>query len=156
MAAEAESRKDLLIKHGLSEEVLSSLKVALDEFQSVVEQGSAGRLAHVGAHAELDAIADEVFQIVKVMNGLNRIRFAQQPDLWAKWVSASNVVAAPQPYILAVAAVDGTADLVIKPMTAISVDGITGTARSAEGELVLVVGLSFLMDGCRATVKLAA
>ncbi|MEO7581066.1 MAG: ATP-binding protein, partial [Massilia sp.] len=67
------------------------------------------------------------------------------------------VVASPQPYILAVAAVDGTADLVIKPMTAISVDGITGTARSAEGELVLVVGLSFLMDGCRSTVvKLAA
>jgi two-component system chemotaxis sensor kinase CheA len=66
------------------------------------------------------------------------------------------VVSAPQPYILAVAAVDGTADLVIKPMTAIAVDGITGTARSAEGELVLVVGLSFLMDGCRSTVKLAA
>jgi two-component system chemotaxis sensor kinase CheA len=66
------------------------------------------------------------------------------------------VVAAPQPYILAVAAVDGTADLVIKPMTAISVDGITGTARSAEGELVLVVGLSFLMDGCRGVVRLAA
>jgi two-component system chemotaxis sensor kinase CheA len=66
------------------------------------------------------------------------------------------VVAAPQPYILAVAAVDGTADLVIKPMTAIAVDGITGTARSAEGELVLVVGLSFLMDGCRASLKVAA
>lgn len=66
------------------------------------------------------------------------------------------VVASPQPYILAVAAVDGTADLVIKPMTAISVEGITGTARSAEGELVLVVGLSFLMDGCRTTLKAAA
>jgi two-component system chemotaxis sensor kinase CheA len=66
------------------------------------------------------------------------------------------VVAAPQPYILAVEAVDGTADLVIKPMTAISVDGITGTARSAEGELVLVVGLSFLMDGCRGSVRMAA
>jgi len=50
----------------------------------------------------------------------------------------------------------GTADLVIKPMTALSVEGITGTARSAEGELVLVVGLSFLMDGCRSNVKLAA
>jgi two-component system chemotaxis sensor kinase CheA len=66
------------------------------------------------------------------------------------------VVAAPQPYILAVEAVDGTADLVIKPMTAIAVDGITGTARSAEGDLVLVVGLSFLMDGCRSNVRLAA
>ncbi|MFL6660042.1 MAG: chemotaxis protein CheA [Massilia sp.] len=66
------------------------------------------------------------------------------------------VIASPQPYILAVAAVDGTADLVIKPMTAIAVEGITGTARSAEGELVLVIGLSFLMDGCRSTMKAAA
>jgi two-component system, chemotaxis family, sensor kinase CheA len=66
------------------------------------------------------------------------------------------VVAAPQPYILAVAAVDGTADLVIKPMTAIAVDGITGTARSAEGELLLVVGLSFLFNGCCSTVRMAA
>ena len=66
------------------------------------------------------------------------------------------VINAPQPYILAVEAVDGTADLVIKPMTALNVDGITGTARSAEGSLVLVVGLSFLMDGCRSSVRLAA
>jgi two-component system chemotaxis sensor kinase CheA len=65
------------------------------------------------------------------------------------------VIASPQPYILAVEAVDGTADLVIKPMTAISVAGITGTARSAEGELVLVVGLSFLVDGCRVTARMA-
>jgi two-component system chemotaxis sensor kinase CheA len=66
------------------------------------------------------------------------------------------VINAPQPYILAVESVDGTADLVIKPMTALTVEGITGTARSAEGELVLVVGLSFLMDGCRSSVRLAA
>ncbi|MDR3392748.1 MAG: chemotaxis protein CheA [Sulfuriferula sp.] len=59
------------------------------------------------------------------------------------------VVAAPQPYILAVEAVDGTADLVIKPMTALAVTGITGTAHSAEGRLVLIVGLTFLMEGCR-------
>ncbi|UGQ45039.1 chemotaxis protein CheA [Massilia endophytica] len=66
------------------------------------------------------------------------------------------VINSPQPYILSVEAVDGTADLVIKPMTAIAVEGITGTARSAEGELVLVVGLSFLMDGCRSNVRMAA
>jgi two-component system, chemotaxis family, sensor kinase CheA len=66
------------------------------------------------------------------------------------------VIASPQPYILAVQAVDGTADLVIKPMTAISVAGITGTSRSAEGELVLVIGLSFLVDGCRATARVSS
>ena len=66
------------------------------------------------------------------------------------------VIIAPNPYILAVEAVDGTADLVIKPMTAITVPGIAGTARSAEGELVLVIGLSFLLAGCMAADRMAA
>jgi two-component system, chemotaxis family, sensor kinase CheA len=66
------------------------------------------------------------------------------------------VMAAPKPYILAVEAVDGTADLVIKPLTALAVTGINGTARSAEGELVLVIGLAFLLDGCRDAARLAA
>ena len=66
------------------------------------------------------------------------------------------VIMAPDPYILAVEAVDGTADLVIKPMTAITVPGIAGTARSAEGELVLVIGLSFLLAGCAVDKRMAA
>jgi two-component system chemotaxis sensor kinase CheA len=67
------------------------------------------------------------------------------------------VIAAPQPYILAVEAVDGTADLVIKPLTALAVPGVNGTARSAEGELVLVISLAFLLNGCNIeTARLAA
>jgi len=58
------------------------------------------------------------------------------------------VIAAENPYILALESVDGTSDLVIKPLTCISTPGITGTARSAEGELVLVIGLGFLLQGC--------
>jgi two-component system chemotaxis sensor kinase CheA len=67
------------------------------------------------------------------------------------------VIAAMHPYILAVDKVEGTAEMVIKPLTAMTVEGITGTARSAEGELVLVLDLSFLLDGCKtAAQKLAA
>lgn len=66
------------------------------------------------------------------------------------------VMAVPHPYILGVQAVEGTADLVIKPLTAIHTNGITGTARSAEGELVLVVGLSFLLEGCRTSSRAVA
>jgi two-component system chemotaxis sensor kinase CheA len=73
------------------------------------------------------------------------------------------VMAAPQPYILGVGAIEGTADLVIKPLTAMPVTGIAGTARSAEGELVLVISQSYLMEGCReqpasasASLRLAA
>ncbi|MFZ6871118.1 chemotaxis protein CheA [Undibacterium sp. Di27W] len=66
------------------------------------------------------------------------------------------VIAAPSPYILSVDSVDGTADLVIKPLTCISTPGITGTARSAEGELVLVISLSFLLDGCKMRERITA
>lgn len=59
------------------------------------------------------------------------------------------VVNAPSPYILAVESVEGTADLVIKPMSAVSATGISGTARSAEGELVLIVSISFMLNGCK-------
>jgi hypothetical protein len=97
MAAEAESRKDLLLKHGMAEEVLSGLRVALDQFETVVEQGAAGRLAHVGATAELRAVSEEIVQIVKVMNGLVQVRFANRPELLAAWESASNVAATPKP-----------------------------------------------------------
>ncbi len=64
---------------------------------------------------------------------------------------AGIVIAAPHPYILSVEVLDGTADLVIKPLSGIEVTGISGTTRSAEGELVLVISLSFLLDGARDT-----
>lgn len=66
------------------------------------------------------------------------------------------VIAADSPYILALESVDGTSDLVIKPLTCISTPGITGTARSAEGELVLVIGLSFLLQGCESLGTITA
>jgi hypothetical protein len=96
MVAEAESRKDLLLRHGLSEDVLSGLKVTLDQFATAVEQGAAGRLSQVGATAELVTVAESGVQVVKVMNGLVRIRFANQSDVLAAWQSASNVFATPQ------------------------------------------------------------
>ncbi|HEV7366004.1 MAG TPA: hypothetical protein VGN76_09190 [Gemmatimonadales bacterium] len=97
MAAEAESRKELLLKHGLSEEILTGLKTSLDQFETALEQGAAGRVARVSATAELNAVAEEVVQEVKVMNGQVRFKFATQPEVLAAWESASNVVAAPKP-----------------------------------------------------------
>ncbi|MDR0933792.1 MAG: chemotaxis protein CheA, partial [Burkholderiaceae bacterium] len=60
---------------------------------------------------------------------------------------AGIVITAHSPYILSVEALDGTADLVIKPLASIEVNGISGTTRSAEGDLVLVLSLSFLLNG---------
>ena len=96
MAAEAQSRKEALVKHGLAESVLVNLTQTLDQFDAVVESGVTGRQTHVAASAELQAVADEIFQIVQVMDGLNRYRFMKEPELLAGWESASSVLAAPK------------------------------------------------------------
>ncbi|HET6578280.1 MAG TPA: hypothetical protein VFG66_08155 [Gemmatimonadales bacterium] len=97
MAAEAQNHRELLVKHGLVDTVLDDLGHALDQFDAAVEHGTRGRQAHVGASAELRAVADEVVQIVYVMDGLNRYRFMKDAELLAAWESASNVLAAPRP-----------------------------------------------------------
>jgi hypothetical protein len=90
IAAEAEKEKALLLKHGLLESALQSLTQALDQFDRAVERGTTGRQAHVGARAELKAIADEVNQIVRFMDGAYRFGFASDAEALAAWESASN------------------------------------------------------------------
>jgi len=41
-------------------------------------------------------VADEVVQIVKAVDGLNRFRFASAQDLLASWKAASNVIGPPR------------------------------------------------------------
>jgi hypothetical protein len=92
VAAEAQTHKDILVKYGLAESVLENFLQALDRFDDAVEQGQEGRRAHVGASAELQSVADEIVQIVRVMDGLNRYRFMNDAEALAAWESASNVV----------------------------------------------------------------
>lgn len=93
LAAEAQNQKELLIKHGLVDTVLDSLVQNLNQFDQALEQGTENRRAHVGASAELDAVADEVAHIVKVMDALNRFRFAADAESLAAWDSASSTFA---------------------------------------------------------------
>lgn len=96
MVAEARRQKELLVKHGLVERVLDSLTDSLDEFDRAMVQGAEGRRIHIGASVNLGAAANEVVQIVKVIDGLNRFRFADDPDLLAAWNAASNVIGPPR------------------------------------------------------------
>jgi hypothetical protein len=96
MLAEAQSHKELLVKHGLLDSVLESLSRNLDQFDQAVEQGTDARRAHVGARAELDALAEELTQIVRLMDGISRSRFADDADSLAQWQSTSNVIGPPR------------------------------------------------------------
>jgi hypothetical protein len=92
MFEEAQRHKDMLIKHGLVEQMLDSLGQSLDQFDDVVQHGAEGRRVHIGARANLEVVADEVVQIVKILDGYNRYRFIAQPDLLAAWTAARNSV----------------------------------------------------------------
>jgi hypothetical protein len=96
MSAEAQNLKEVLVKHGLLDSVLETLALSLDQFDQVVEQGSDARRAHVGASAELDAVAEELAQVVRVMDGLNRYRFADDANSLAEWESSSNTFGPPR------------------------------------------------------------
>ena len=99
LLAEAKGRKELLVKHGLTETVLTGLEQALTQFDTAVDLGEGGRTAHVGASADLDTVANEVVQVVNVMSPHNRVRFAHDAELLASWDSASTVFATPRPDI---------------------------------------------------------
>lgn len=92
MAAEAMSRKELLVSHGLVEKVLDDLNLAIAKFDAAVDQGTEGRRAHVGASAELETVAMEIVELVNAMDGLNRYRFAGDAERLAAWESASTVL----------------------------------------------------------------
>jgi len=97
MLAEAQAQKELLVRHGLLEAVLDAMSDNLNKFEEAVEQGTEGRRSHVGASAELDALADELTQICRLMDAINRSRFSENPESLAQWESASNVIGPPRP-----------------------------------------------------------
>ena len=92
MLAEAQNQRELLVRHGLLEPVLESMSDNLNKFEQAVEQGSEGRRSHVGASAKLDALTDELTQVSRLMDAINRTRFSEDSDSLAQWESASNVI----------------------------------------------------------------
>jgi hypothetical protein len=93
---EAQNEKELLVRYGMVEPAPASLGEALGQFDRAVERGVSGRRAHVGARAELEAIADEVLQQVRQLDGLIRFRFAKDAEALAAWRSASNTFGPPR------------------------------------------------------------
>jgi hypothetical protein len=97
MAAAAQEHRELLTKYGLSQSVLDEFIVSLDQFEAAMALGHQGRTAHVGATRDLKAGSFEIVRTVRLMNGRNRQRFAQDEQLLGSWISASTVLGRPRP-----------------------------------------------------------
>jgi len=96
MLEQGQAQRELLAQHGLADRLLEDLTAAVDQFDALVAETNEGRRGHVGASAELDAVSDEVMQLVGMLDGLNRYRFAREAELLAAWESARHVVVGPR------------------------------------------------------------
>jgi hypothetical protein len=97
MANAAQEHREVLAKYGLSQPVLDEFVRMLDQFDEAVALGNDGRAAHVGATRELRVLSTEIFRTVRVMDGRNRQRFAEDGRLLGSWISASTVFRTPRP-----------------------------------------------------------
>src|SRR5438046_9491285 len=100
MWEKATLHKEVLGKGGRSEQLLGDLAGALGEFEQTIEATRAGRREHaslrsgqvVGASADLEAVAAEIAEQVRVLDGLVRYRFGDNAELMGAWAGARNVL----------------------------------------------------------------
>jgi len=92
MLEKATAQKDLFVSRGMSPTLLEALAGALGEFEKTLEASREGRRNHVGASADLKAVAAEIKEQVRVLDGLVRFRFGENAELMAAWASARNVL----------------------------------------------------------------
>lgn len=89
--ATGSTHSELLTRFGMPESFLADLGAALDRFEQSLNEKHNGRAAHVGARAELDAVAAEIMLIVRQLDALNRFRFRTDAESLAAWKSARDV-----------------------------------------------------------------
>jgi hypothetical protein len=99
MQLEAETHRDLLAKHGLSESVLARFGQMLDDLDAAIALGIEGRSKRMGATAQLKLIALEIGRTVRVMDARNRHRFEEDGQALGQWLAASTVLGRPRPVV---------------------------------------------------------
>jgi hypothetical protein len=94
----ATAHKDLLLEHGLREDLIDKLTADLAAYDQHSAAADAGLRAHTGARSELTAIASELIRMVKQLDGMMLPRIREVPELGGSWASARNV-AWPNPEV---------------------------------------------------------
>jgi hypothetical protein len=87
----ASAHKEVLTRYGMPEGFLEELNAALDLYERSLNQRHAGRAAHVGASAELEAVTADIMLIIRQIDALTRFRFRSNAELLAAWKSARDV-----------------------------------------------------------------
>ena len=94
----ASAQKELLVKLGMSAQVLDELATALGQYEDTLQATSAGRREHVGARVDLQAVAAEISKQVRLLDKVVRYRFGANAELMGAWESARNVAEPARPF----------------------------------------------------------
>ena len=88
----ATAQREVLVSQGLSAGLLDDTAATLAEFEKTMEATRSGRRDHTGAVSDLQRVAVEIIERLKLLDGLVRYRFGDNAELMGAWVSARNVL----------------------------------------------------------------
>jgi hypothetical protein len=88
----AREHLELLGRFGLSAGVLDEAAKVVARYRAATEDATEARQSRVQASAELEEVGARIMVLVQRLDGLNRHRFADQPEILAAWESARNLV----------------------------------------------------------------
>jgi hypothetical protein len=83
--------RDLLVRYGMPSALPEDLGALLDSFDAATIQKHIGDTGHVGARAELIAVASDLMGVVRQLDALNRFQFKDSPEQLAAWKTARDV-----------------------------------------------------------------
>jgi hypothetical protein len=92
LVALAETQRELLVEVGMRDDLLEKLTKMLEEFEATLESVRAARLEHIGARVELESLRFELSDSVKVVDGMVRYGFGDNPEVMAEWKAAKAVL----------------------------------------------------------------
>lgn len=84
-------RKELFVSLGLGDTFIEDLTQSLDELEAATETAHTGHSDHVGARADLTAMARDCVRDVRLLDTYFRAAFPNDLELLGAWESARNV-----------------------------------------------------------------
>ena len=97
MHADGVANRELFVKLGLSAAMLDDLGKAIAQFDEVTQSGNNGRTDHIGARADLEAVAGDICDLVELLNTFNGYRFRNDAELASAWDSARDILGRRHP-----------------------------------------------------------
>lgn len=89
---EGRAQQEVLASYGLSVTMQEELVTVVDQFAAAIEEQRTGRVGHIGARAELEAICTRILQRVAQLDSFNRSRFTNNPERLAGWENVRTVL----------------------------------------------------------------